>query len=326
MGQRLDDTDRRIAAVLLASPRASWREVGHCLGLSERTVVRRAGPLYADGTLRATAVRNPTYIPGAVPIALRIRCHPNKIRQVASALARRADTIWVDILGGGDEISAIFFLDSPEARNSLLLRDLPTTPAVLSWTAHTLLRVFPDAFRWTAGLLTTEESARLSPELAAQHPVHPARLDIDNALVECLVEDCRISYTDLARRIGVTALTGRRRLNALVSGNVIRLATEVDLALLGARVEALLWISVQPGALEETAETLAAHPQVRFVGAITGPANLLVALAAVDLNAVYAFLVTTIGSLNGITAIDTTPLLATAKRTGLIRRPSLVPS
>ncbi|HEY4453457.1 MAG TPA: Lrp/AsnC family transcriptional regulator [Pseudonocardiaceae bacterium] len=319
MRQTLDEVERRIAAVLLVSPRASWREIGHCLGLSERTIVRRAGPLYVDGTLRATAVRNPAYFPGAAPIALRIRCRPNKIRHVANALSRRADTIWVDILGSGDEISAMFFPDSPDARNTLLLRDLPATDAVLSWTAYTLLRVFPAAFRWTAGLLTEDEIGRLPAR-----PVAPraAPLDLDEALIECLIEDCRISYTDLARRIGLSALTARRRLDALVGGNVVRLATEVDLALLGAHVEAFLWINVQPGALDETATALNAHPQVRFVGATTGPANLLVAVAAVDLDAVYTFLVATVGPLKGITSIETTPLLATAKRTGVVRRSS----
>ncbi|WP_429419845.1 AsnC family protein [Nocardia sp. GAS34] len=57
--RELDETDRRIAAALVASPRASWRVVAECLGLSERTVVRRAVPLYADRTLRGTVVRNP---------------------------------------------------------------------------------------------------------------------------------------------------------------------------------------------------------------------------------------------------------------------------
>ncbi|MFF3669409.1 Lrp/AsnC family transcriptional regulator [Microtetraspora malaysiensis] len=284
MRQALDETERRIAAVLLASPRASWREIGRCLGMSERTVVRRAAPLYADGTLRATAVRNPAYFPGIVPMALRIRCRPNRIRQVAAALARRTDTVWVDILGGGDEISAIFFLDGPEARNALLLRDLPATDATLSWTGHTLLRVFPAVFRWTAGLLSVAELAHLAPEPPA---APPAPLAVDAALIACLTEDCRSTYTELARRAGITPLRARRRLDTLVRGQVIRLATEVDLALLGAHVEALLWISVQPGALEETAAALTTHPQVRFVAATTGPANLLVALAATDLDAVY---------------------------------------
>ncbi|MCZ0991521.1 Lrp/AsnC ligand binding domain-containing protein [Streptomyces diastatochromogenes] len=74
-----------------------------------------------------------------------------------------------------------------------------------------------------------------------------------------------------------------------------------------------------PGALQETAQTLSSHPHVRFCAAITGPANLLVALAAADLDALYTFLTDTVGPLDGVTAIDTTPLLATVKRTGLIR-------
>jgi DNA-binding Lrp family transcriptional regulator len=194
-------------------------------------------------------------------------------------------------------------------------------PRRLSWTAHTLLRVFPAAFRWTAGLLSPGETANLAP---APPSAPPAPLDIDAALIACLVEDGRTTYTDLARRAGTTALTARRRLDALVRGQVVRLATEVDLALLGVHAEALLWITVQPAALEETAETLTTHPQVRFTAETTGPTNLLVALAATDLDALYTFLVTTIGTLSGITAMDTTPLLATAKRTSLTRRSSHV--
>lgn len=321
MRQVLDETDRRIAAVLVASPRASWREVARCLGLSERTVVRRVALLYADGTLRATVVRNPASFPHLVPVALRIRCRPNKIRQVAQALARRTDTVWVDILGGGDEISTVFFLEGPEARNNLLLRDLPSTDAVGSWTAHTLLRVFPTAFRWTAGLLSPRELAELAPDPAS--PTTPApsytHLDVDTALIAALAEDGRATYTDLARRAGTTALTARRRLEALVEGQVLRLATELDVALLGAQTEALLWIAVQPGALQATAQTLSTHPHVRFCAATTGPANLVVAVAAANLDALYTFLTDTVGPLDGVTAIDTTPLLATVKRTGLIR-------
>ncbi|MBR7828819.1 Lrp/AsnC family transcriptional regulator [Actinospica sp. MGRD01-02] len=317
MRQTLDETDRRIAAALLASPRASWREVAASLELSERTVVRRAAPLYADGTLRATAVLNPAHVPDVIPLALRIDCRPTKIQQVARALARRPDTTWVDVLGSGDEISAIFFLEGAEARNNLLLRDLPATDAVRSWSAYTLLRVFPSSFRWTAGLLTAEETARLMPPPPAGAP---APLPIDEPLITALTEDGRATYTDLGRRAGITPLTARRRLEAIVRGQVVRLATEVDLALLGIHAEALLWITVQPGALEETAQILSGHPQVRFTAATTGSANLLIAVAAADLNALYAFLTATIGPLSQVTGVEITPLLATAKRTGLIRR------
>ncbi|MCC9306079.1 Lrp/AsnC ligand binding domain-containing protein [Kitasatospora sp. RB6PN24] len=93
----------------------------------------------------------------------------------------------------------------------------------------------------------------------------------------------------------------------------------MDLALLGARTEALLWIAVRPGALQATAQALSAHPHVWFCAATTGPANLVVAVAAADLDALYGFLTDSVGPLEAVTAIDVTPLLATVKRTGLIR-------
>ncbi|MER7179283.1 AsnC family transcriptional regulator [Streptomyces hyaluromycini] len=319
---QLDETDRRIAAAMLASPRASWRTVGRVLGISERTVVRRAAPLYHDGTLRATAVRNPLCFPDLIPLALRIRCKPSRISAIAATLARRPDTIWVDVLGGGDEICTILFLDGPDARNNLLLRDLPATAAVRSWTSHALLRVFPAGFGWSGGLLSAEELAGLRQDLPEAAP-RPSLTPADHQLVAGLVEDGRASYTELAHRAGISALTVRRRLEALADGLVVRLATEVDLARLGIRTEALLWMTVAPGRLEETGRRLSRHPQVRFASATTGSANLLVAVAATDPDALYRFLSDTIGALEHVSTMEVTPILSGVKRTGLVRPGSL---
>ncbi|GHE04875.1 Lrp/AsnC family transcriptional regulator [Streptomyces alanosinicus] len=321
-GHQLNETDSRIAAAMLASPRASWRTVGRVLGVSERTVVRRAAPLFHGGTLRATAVRNPVWFPELIPLALRIRCRPNRISAIAATLARRPDTLWVDVLGGGDEICTILFLDGPDARNALLLRDLPATPAVRSWTSHVLLRVFPAGFDWSGGLLSETELTSLRQDLPAA-PAPSGLLPVDHQLIAGLTEDGRASYTDLARRADTTPVTARRRLEALVGGQVLRLATEVDLARLGIRTEALLWITVAPGRLEETGQRLSRHPQVRFASATTGPANLLVAVAAADLDALYHFLSDTVGALTHISTVEVTPLLTGVKRTGLVRPGSL---
>ncbi|MFC0430990.1 Lrp/AsnC family transcriptional regulator [Kutzneria buriramensis] len=188
--QVLDETDRRIVAVLMASPRASWRTVAQVLGLSERTIVRRATPLLQDGTVRPTAVRNPARFAQIVPMALRIRCRPSRINAIAAGLARRPDTVWVDILGGGNEISTVMFLDGPESRNSLLLRDLPATADVQSWDAYDLMRVFPAGFAWTGGLLTTEELVAIAPY--AHDPVDaPDIQPFDEALIERLAVNAR---------------------------------------------------------------------------------------------------------------------------------------
>jgi hypothetical protein len=104
-----------------------------------------------------------------------------------------------------------------------------------------------------------------------------------------------------------------------VKCQVLRLATELDLALLGTQTEALLWLAVRPGALQETAQTLSARPHIRFCATTTGSASLVVAVATAKLDAPYTFLTDTVGPSEAVTTIDTTPLLATAERTGLIR-------
>ncbi|MGY2060701.1 AsnC family transcriptional regulator, partial [Nocardia gipuzkoensis] len=307
----------RIAAALLEAPRASWRTIGRCLQLSERTVLRRAAPLYGDGTLRATIVRNPMCFPTITPVALRIRCRPTKIGAVARALARRPDTVWVEILGGGDEISIVAFLDGPDARNGLLLRDLPATSAIESWTAQHLIRVFTTTLDGARGLLSAAEAAVLNPPRPQANP--PVLHESDHRLLDALTVDARAGYGQLAESAGLTAVTARRRLEHIIDARMIRLATEMDLALLGIGTEALLWLTVRPSDLEHTGRTLGAHPDVRFAAGTTGATNLLVAVAAADLSGLYLFLTDTLGPLTGIASVETVPILSTIKRTGITR-------
>jgi DNA-binding Lrp family transcriptional regulator len=302
----------------MASPRASWRTAARVLEISERTVVRRAAPLLHDGTLRLTAVRNPARFPPIIPMALRIRCRPSRIKAIAAGLARRPDTVWVDILGGGDEISSVLFLDGPQARTSLLLRDLPATAAVQSWDACDLMKVFPAGFAWSAGLLTADQFDALTP-LSREPVAVPEPQPLDDALIGQLTADARTSASDLATRLATSASTVRRRLDLLLSAHMVRLACEVDLGLLGIGSEALLWIATGPGSLETTGHELSRHPQVRFAAATTGTANLLVAVAASDLDGLYAFLTEAIGSLGDIRGLEVTPILSSVKRTGLLR-------
>jgi DNA-binding Lrp family transcriptional regulator len=318
-GRRLlEETERRIAAVLMASPRASWRTVADVLGLSERTVVRRGTPLLHDGTLWPTAVRNPDHFPRLIPMALRIRCRPSRVRAIAAGLARRPDTVWVDILGGGDEISSVLFLDGPQARTSLLLRDLPATADVRSWDAYDLMKVFPAGFVWSAGLLTIDQFDSPASLLRGSGGA-PEMGPLDDALIDRLAVNARAGYSDLAAQVGTSASTVRRRLELLTSRNSVRLTCEVDLGLLGVDAEALLWIATGPGRLEAVGDELSRHPQVRFAAATTGAANLLVAVAAEDLAGLYTFLTKTVGSIDDVRGLEVTRILSTVKRTGRVR-------
>ena len=302
----------------MLSPRISWRDLGARLHLSERTIVRRAGPLFADGTLRATAVRNPYAYPDQVPLVLRLQCHPARARDLAVVLARWRETNWVEIVGGGHELCSVHFLADANARDRLLLDQLPATSGIASWRAYELLRTFQAGFCGTGGLLTDEEIDGLRSTV--DFNAVPIELrQYDEAIVTSLIRDGRISYSALADRAKISALTARQRVDALTSSGAIRLATELDLRLLGERTEALIWMFVEPTSVEEVGLRLARQPQVRFVAATTGSTNLLVAVATEDRRGLYTYLTESLGPVSGVSALDLSPILMTMKRTGLIR-------
>lgn len=316
MRQALDERERRIAAALVREPRASWGQVAHQLGISERTVARRAAPLYADGTMRATALQNPSRFPDLNPMTLRVRCHPGRLLAFAETLARRTDTISVDVIGGGREVVATLFVDGPQTRRELLLRELPSMPAVMSWAAHPILHFFrtpPHEPTVDSTLTTTGADLAQTPQ--------PQLTDVDMNLITALADNGRAGYAELARSAFTTSDTARRRLTALLGDRIVLPATEIDLTLLGLKAEAMLWLNVHPGAVHQTAQTLLNHPHVRYAAATTGQANLVVAVAMPSMDDLFEFVTDVIGPINKITAVETTPIMLTIKRSGLLRQP-----
>lgn len=311
--RELEETDRRIVTALISDPRASWRELAQRLELSERTVVRRAIPLYENGVLHASAVRNPCCFPEMLVLTLRLKCVRERISAIGDALARRPDTISVVVLDGGNEISALVQLDGPQERDALLLRDLPATAAVTSWTAQRVQRIFP-----TSDPEHPPAATELNLGQSTPGPARPPNLlEVDEALIQALIRNGRASYTELAAAAGVTAHTARRRLDTLLREYVIRPMTVVDLALIGLKCQALLWLTVQPGALEAVGRRLGVHPMVFAASAVSGPTNLVVAVAAPGHDEMYEFVTRTVGAIPEVMTVETSEILASVKRSGL---------
>jgi len=61
---------------------------------------------------------------------------------------------------------------------------------------------------------------------------------------------------------------------------------------------------------------IAAHPEVAFVGATTGPTNLLASVVCANTAQLYRYLTTQIGELAGVRHVETAPTIRTIKRAG----------
>jgi hypothetical protein len=66
---------------------------------------------------------------------------------------------------------------------------------------------------------------------------------------------------------------------------------------------------VEPAALADVGRALAAHPEVRFAAATTGPANIVANTLHAGAGDLYACLSEGIGALDGVRSVETAPIL-----------------
>jgi DNA-binding Lrp family transcriptional regulator len=115
-------------------------------------------------------------------------------------------------------------------------------------------------------------------------PPGPDRLDATDArLVQALTEDPRATVMALSQRLGLARNTVQSRLARLESGGLLApFEARVRPEALGYRLGAYMTVQVVQRSLEEVASALAALPEVLEVTALSGAADLLVRVVAVD--------------------------------------------
>jgi DNA-binding Lrp family transcriptional regulator len=313
----LDGVDRKLTHALHLDARASFARIGEVIGVSDRTVARRYARLREGKVINLVGVVDPSRLDGAEWV-VGAQCKPGSALRVAEALARRDDTRWVALLSGGTEICASLRAWSARERDELILQRLHRTAPVVSVTAHSVLNVFSDAQHGFEGPgpLTTDQILALQPKYGTGIDT---LADADRPLTDALAIDGRAPYPVLAAATGWSESTVARRVHALRAAGLLRFDLDVNAAALGYHAEARLWASVPPAHLAETGAAVAAHPEVAFCGATTGPTNLLISAVCRDNRDLYRYLTERLGALPLIGELQTAPVIRVVKRAG--RRP-----
>jgi DNA-binding Lrp family transcriptional regulator len=313
----LDQLDRRIIHALYVDGRASFSRLAEVLGTSEQTVARRYGQLHHAGAVRVVGLLNSQRL-GQSDWVVRIRCTPDAAMPVATALARRADTAWVQLTSGGTEIFCTIKSHDERDRAALLLEQLPSRRQIVTVEAHWLLHLFTPSPSPVPGasVLTSDEVDQLEATPAGHRDRGPVRTvqNDDWPLLRALAEDGRATYRQLATRTHWHESTVRRRLEDLATSGTLYFDLDVAPELLGVGARAILWMSVAPAHLMKAGQTLANHPEVPFAAATTGSTNLVASLACSDPYALFDYLTREIATLEGVTAMETAPIMRSIKR------------
>ena len=137
---------------------------------------------------------------------------------------------------------------------------------------------------------------------------------LDSSIIEILQSDGRASNAGIARRVGVSEGTVRRRLKRLIQDEFIQVVALPDPAKMGLHSEALVGIQVDPDKVESVADDLAGLKEVTWVATTTGQYDIFAWVTLESAEALGIFLRTKVGSIPGVRRSETFVSLTARKR------------
>jgi Lrp/AsnC family transcriptional regulator for asnA, asnC and gidA len=109
--------------------------------------------------------------------------------------------------------------------------------------------------------------------------------DLDKRILKLLQLNCRLSFSDLSRKLGVAETTVRFRVKRLVSRGVItRFAALIDPAKVGMKVSGAILLKIEPASLEEACRQLVSFSETQFLFQSTGEYDVVSVIVARDMD------------------------------------------
>jgi Lrp/AsnC family transcriptional regulator, regulator for asnA, asnC and gidA len=137
--------------------------------------------------------------------------------------------------------------------------------------------------------------------------------ETDRQLIKILQVDGRMANTDVARQLGVSEATARKRISRLVSRGLVNVVAVPTPRAVGMSLSAIIGISVLLPQLRDVSEQLKQQPEVRYVGVSTGRYDIIVEAFFFDQHHFLAFFSNTLGQMQAITAAETSIILDVVK-------------
>ena len=139
--------------------------------------------------------------------------------------------------------------------------------------------------------------------------------ELDRKLISLLQTNGRASNAQIARQVGVSEGTVRRRLRRLIQEEVIRVVAIPDPEKMGFSTAALIGLQVEPDKVDDVANRLAELREAQYVAVTTGAYDVFVWAALTSAEDLGAFLRTKVGVVTGVRRTETFVNLSIKKRT-----------
>lgn len=143
--------------------------------------------------------------------------------------------------------------------------------------------------------------------------------ELDGQIIKILQADGRASNAKIAREVGVSEGTVRRRLRHLIQGDVIKVIAVPNLEEMGYGTSALIGVQTEPGKVDEVADAIGSLEEAHYVAITTGAYDIFAWVGLESPERLGTFLRGQVGTVPGVKRTETFVNLSIKKRTyGLV--------
>lgn len=222
----MDETDLRICSLLNTNSRTPFRDLAEMLGISVQAVHKRVKTLTDTGVLRAFTANLSFKILNAVPAGISGHTKGASVDDVARGLEK-------------DDSSAIVHVSGDFLSVMVILRSIGDLDRYVEFIREEAQMEAPSIF-----LPSAMGFANLERQNAPREEFELTSLDY--RIILSLHRDSRKELVDVAKEVGLSAKTVKRRLTRMIDAGAIDFGTEFDF---GAQsgVSSLIVVDVKPG-------------------------------------------------------------------------------
>ena len=138
--------------------------------------------------------------------------------------------------------------------------------------------------------------------------------ELDRKIIQILQGNGRASNARIARDVGVSEGTVRRRLKTLIQDGIIKVVALPDPEVLGYDTEALVGIQVDPDKIDEVASVLVELKESSWVSVTTGSFDIFCWVTLPTSEELGNFLKAVVGTIPGVRRTETFVSLSVRKR------------
>ncbi len=133
--------------------------------------------------------------------------------------------------------------------------------------------------------------------------------DLDFAILSLVQEDGRMSFTDIAKTLGIAVGTVRNRFTRMLEEKTVQIIGRINPHHVGFNAPATITVSIEPQFMEKAIEEIAEFPEVSYLSVLTGEYDVMVDVMCRDANHLTDFLLKRLAKVKGVKDFRTALIL-----------------